>query len=212
MSTLVTTCPHCLAEQMTMRSVSSCRISESSSTAIFACGGCHGIYCVVLLHAGKLDWIDFHGNFHDLLSYHGGAIVRKYPRVEAKTCPESVPDNVRRAFLQGVDNAARGNSDAAAAMFRKSLEVATRALDPGLAGKKLVARIDALEAAGRLTPDLKTWAHLIRLDGNNGAHDEEELPAAQIEQLQKFSELFLIYTFTLPAEVAARRAMALPPE
>ncbi|KIJ00528.1 hypothetical protein ST27_10250 [Xanthomonas phaseoli pv. phaseoli] len=93
-------------------------------------------------------------------------------------------------------------------MFRKALDLATRELDATLAGKTLVTRINALEAAGKLTSDLKEWAHLIRLDGNNGAHDDEELPADQIEQLRMFTELFLVYTFTLPADVRARKAQA----
>jgi len=95
-------------------------------------------------------------------------------------------------------------------MFRKSIDAATRDLDPSLAGKMLAKRIDLLAQAGKLTPDLKEWAHLIRLDGNQGAHDDEELSAAEIEQLEEFTKLFLIYTFTLPAQVLKRKAAAQP--
>lgn len=86
-------------------------------------------------------------------------------------------------------------------MFRKALDISTRELDQQLANKNLKPRIDALFNAGRLTSDLKDWAHQIRLDGNEGAHDEEELTPDQIRQLARFTELFLIYTFTLPAAV-----------
>ncbi|UXY49872.1 DUF4145 domain-containing protein [Stenotrophomonas maltophilia] len=86
--------------------------------------------------------------------------------------------------------------------------MATREIDPALAGKNLAPRIDALHKAGKLTDDLKEWAHLIRLDGNHGAHDDDELSEEEIAQLASFTELFLTYTFTLPAQVAARKAAA----
>jgi len=113
-----------------------------------------------------------------------------------------------RAFEQGADNARRKNTDAAAAMYRKALDVSTRELDPSLASKNLASRIDALHAAGRLTTDLKEWAHLIRLDGNAGAHDEEELSDEEITQLASFTDLFLTYTFTLPVQVMLRKEAA----
>jgi len=93
-------------------------------------------------------------------------------------------------------------------MYRKALDLATRQLDENLAGKNLAPRIDALHKAGRLTDDLKEWAHLIRLDGNQGAHDDDELSDDEIAQLASFTELFLTYTFTLPAQVAVRKAAA----
>ncbi|UZB30935.1 DUF4145 domain-containing protein [Xanthomonas phaseoli] len=208
MSILVTTCPHCLAERMAMRAVARCHIDQEKWTVMLACGGCHGILCVVVACVGDMDWVEWHGSFSDHLARYGGYLVKMYPKAEETTCPAGVSDGVRRSFLQGGDNALRGNNDAAASMFRKALDLATRELDATLAGKTLVTRINALEAAGKLTSDLKEWAHLIRLDGNNGAHDDEELPADQIEQLRMFTELFLVYTFTLPADVRARKAQA----
>ncbi|MBZ3920417.1 hypothetical protein Xtri_13470 [Xanthomonas campestris pv. trichodesmae] len=95
-------------------------------------------------------------------------------------------------------------------MFRKALDVSTKELDPQSANRNLKPRIDALYQSGKLTADLKDWAHLIRLDGNEGAHDEDELTGEQIEQLESFTELFLIYTFTLPAEVSRRKEQAQP--
>ncbi|WP_428992855.1 DUF4145 domain-containing protein [Stenotrophomonas maltophilia] len=95
-------------------------------------------------------------------------------------------------------------------MYRKALDVATRELDSNLAGKNLAPRIDALHKAGKLTDDLKDWAHLIRLDGNQGAHDDDELTREEVAQLASFTELFLTYAFTLPAQVAARKAAAVP--
>jgi len=95
-------------------------------------------------------------------------------------------------------------------MFRKTIDIATRELDRSFAGKTLAQRIDLLAANGKLTADLKQWAHLIRLDGNQGAHGEEELTSEEIGQLQDFTEVFLTYTFTLPAQVLGKKSAAEP--
>ena len=129
----------------------------------------------------------------------------QYPVAKAIEAPASIPPGSERTFLQAEANAKAKNFDAAGAMYRKAIDIATRALDANLAGKKLATRIDALHAAGRLTNDLAEWAHQVRLDGNQGAHDDEELTEEQVSQLGSFAELFLTYTFTLPAMVRARK-------
>ncbi|WP_420009071.1 DUF4145 domain-containing protein [Xanthomonas sacchari] len=149
------------------------------------------------------------GDFDATARATNSTIVYEYPKGKSLEAPANISVAVKRAFLQGVDNARRGHHDAAASMFRKAIDVATRELDSKLAEKNLAPRIDLLAAAGRLTQDLKEWAHLIRLDGNHGAHDDEELTTAEIEQLHAFTELFLTYTFTLPAQVKARKDAAL---
>lgn len=150
------------------------------------------------------------GDFDDLASIASAAVKTEYPQKEKLEAPESISSAVEKPFLQGLDNAQRGNNDAAAAMFRKALEAATRELAPDMANKPLAKRIDLLADSGKLTADLKEWAHLIRLDGNQGVHDDEELTTAEIEQLKEFTRLFLVYTFTLPAQVQARKAAAQP--
>ncbi|WP_157768155.1 DUF4145 domain-containing protein [Xanthomonas citri] len=195
---------------MTMTSEATRAVTQSTSTSMFSCGACSGILCVHYRHNGRDSWVEQRGDFEEGLSYNDGQILRRYPEAEAPACPANVSENVRRAYLQGCDNAARGNRDAAAAMFRKALDVSTKELDPQSANRNLKPRIDALYQSGKLTADLKDWAHLIRLDGNEGAHDEDELTGEQIEQLESFTELFLIYTFTLPAEVSRRKEQAQP--
>ncbi|WP_295376832.1 DUF4145 domain-containing protein [uncultured Stenotrophomonas sp.] len=148
------------------------------------------------------------GDFDQTARTSGVSVIDAYPAKETLDAPDHVSDAVRRPFVQGLDNAERGNSDAAASMFRKAIDVATRELDPSTTGKPLAKRIDLLADNGKLTSDLKEWAHLIRLDGNQGAHDDEELSRDEIEQLKEFTRLFLIYTFTLPAQVQARKEEA----
>lgn len=208
--TLVRDCPHCGAANIAMQPMASSYISDTKSTVAFSCNRCSEVLCISFLHrANNTQWLNaLPGDFDSRIKESGSTIVREYPEADRLSAPESVPESVKRSFVQGLDNARRGNSDAAASMFRKSIDAATRDLDPSLAGKMLAKRIDLLEQAGKLTADLKEWAHLIRLDGNQGAHDDEELSREEIKQLEEFTRLFLIYTFTLPAQVQARKEEA----
>lgn len=208
---LVRDCPHCGVTGIAMRPIGMVSTGELTSTAAFACNRCNEVLCVSFLHPrSNSAWVTSlpYGDFDATAANMNSTIVSEYPQKERLEAPESISITVQKPFLQGLDNAQRGNHDAAAAMFRKALEAATRELDPTTANKPLAKRIDLLADSGKLTADLKEWAHLIRLDGNQGVHDDEELSSAEIEQLKEFTRLFLIYTFTLPAQVRARKEAA----
>lgn len=53
---------------------------------------------------------------------------------------------------------------------------------------------------------MQEWAHAIRLDGNEAAHEEEPFDKETCEALKSFTELFLMYAFTLPGMLAERSA------
>lgn len=91
-------------------------------------------------------------------------------------------------------------------MFRKTLDVATRALDPDLKKFSLFHRIEKLAEDGMLTPAMRAWSHEIRLDGNDAVHDEKPETEDDATISQRFAEAFLTYAFTLPAMVKANRA------
>jgi len=59
-----------------------------------------------------------------------------------------------------------------------------------------------------VTSAMKQWAHAIRKIGNDAAHEDEPFSAADAEALHSFTELFLTYTFTLPAMLDERRRQA----
>ena len=69
---------------------------------------------------------------------------------------------------------------------------------------RLFKRINTLEERRLITPAMKEWAHKIRLDGNEATHEEDEdFSSEQAKLMKEFTELFLIYSFTLPARIAA---------
>jgi hypothetical protein len=122
------------------------------------------------------------------------------------TAPANVPENIGRFYLQGLENLRAERWDAAGAMFRKALDVATKQLDVALRSLTLFKRIEALFQAGRITEAVRDWSHEIRLDGNDAVHDEEPESSEDAEAAQKFTEAFLTYTFSLPAMVAENRS------
>lgn len=87
--------------------------------------------------------------------------------------------------------------------YRRALQIGVRALQAQ--GKNLIQEIDSLVTNGRLTKEMGAWAHEVRLVGNDGAHEEEQPTDAEIADIAHFTRLFMLYTFTLPAMLAARR-------
>lgn len=132
-------------------------------------------------------------------------LLQHWPSQIGTKAPEHVPDNVASFYLQGMDNLARKNYDAAGTMFRKSLDTALKRLAPSGKGT-LQQRIDNLPAALGITAAMKEWAHQIRELGNDAAHEEDPFTEDEAKALQAFSELFLTYTFTLPGMLAARKS------
>lgn len=127
------------------------------------------------------------------------------PRAPTPDVPEHLPEPVAAAMLQAERARMTENNQALAAMgYRRTIELAMKSINTS--GGSLVQRIDNLVAAGKLTQELGSWAHEVRVVGNDGAHDFDEPSTNDIEDVATFTRLFLLYTFTLPAMLAARRA------
>ena len=125
------------------------------------------------------------------------------PRWSQPSAPLHTPQNVAHYFIQGKENVAR-NWDAAGMMFRETLEAALKELFPALSGK-LNFKIKEAAAQQLLTPGLAEWAHHIRLEGNKAAHDAP-YTEQEAEALAAFTEMVLVYLFTLPGMVEKKRA------
>ncbi|TPG09644.1 DUF4145 domain-containing protein [Sphingomonas oligophenolica] len=91
-------------------------------------------------------------------------------------------------------------------MYRKSLESATKVLDPGSDKKNLATRIKSLVSVHAITPALGSWANEVRLGGNEAAHEDDPFSKEDAEALHSFCENFLTYAFTMPSAVARRAA------
>ncbi len=132
-------------------------------------------------------------------------IIQAWPELRSEA-PSGVPENVERFYVQGLENLHSGRWDAAGAMFRKTLDVATKLLSPGLKELNLYRRINELVQTGLLTDAMGDWSHEIRLDGNDAVHDEDPETEMDARKSQKFTEAFLTYAFSLPQLVAESRS------
>jgi hypothetical protein len=137
-------------------------------------------------------------------------LVASYPRPEPSRCPDHTPEYLKKIFLQAANGLKRGDPDASGAMSRKVVDVSTQQL-LGEESKKhhnIQGRIDALAAANKLTPDLREWAHQVRLGGNDASHDLDPFTPDEADELLDFAELYLTYVYSLPARLRERRERA----
>jgi len=127
-----------------------------------------------------------------------------WPKAASPVVPADIPEPSKRAFLQAERNyLQRGNEDAAAIMYRKSLEAALKTKYPQATGP-LAKRIDDLVKDNVVPAEIGSWAHEIRIVGNDGAHDVDGI-TRELEAMRGFTDAVLRYLFTLPAQVAARQ-------
>lgn len=211
MGTLTRNCPHCHSNGMTFSTFGEYDVPNDSGNRHFLtalrCGGCHGGYFVKVQVTGQSP-CQHNGDIDAKASIR---IMKEYPQAKDIDTPDYLPENINNFFLQAAKSLRLGNLDAAAMMSRKVLEVSVKTLDKDSEGN-LYQRIEKLHVAGIITEDLKDWAHIIRDDGNVAAHEEEPVSPGFAEELLSFTEMFLMYTFTMPGMVKDKRGDDSPGE
>jgi hypothetical protein len=127
MAQLALQCPHCRAEKIGFapRGAVPVRPGEPNCLLFLQCQGCGQAIVAVMQNdaLGVNVWAqDAAGS--------PGLLLHTYPESQALAAPRDVPPNVAAAFLSGLDNLGRkGGANAAGAMFRRSIELAARAID-----------------------------------------------------------------------------------
>lgn len=197
-------CPHCLTKQAGFTVVfqwENDRFSRARLCAI--CGVCNN---GILLHSRYLSTGEHPNLFLSDHPYPGTKykIIETWPSSELKI-PNDVPKNISIFYAQGLTNLKSRQWDAAGSMFRKTLDVATKSIDPSNGKKTLYERINLLVSSGALTEAMGQWSHEIRLDGNDAVHDESPETEDDANAAQHFTEALLTYVYSLPAMVAANR-------
>lgn len=221
MAILTLSCPHCRAPKMTFTVVAGYDIPGEEADVIHhllcRCNQCQESVLVWLLESlqnyevESQDPVSLEGN---LLRIPGFQHLRTFPIGFASIGPEHLPDPVSQRLTESVNNLGIGSWESAGMMLRKALQLATREIaerDKDIDATRfmksnLYERIDILADRTLITPDMKEWAHAIRLEGNEAAHEEdEEFTEDQAVQMKEFTELLLIYAFTLPARMEKAR-------
>lgn len=210
-------CPHCNTEDVLFTSVADAIIQKieffsvskdviaSSTYNVFMqCNHCLG-GCVLFVKMQEDCEISPHRLSSGIEFKRFYKVFDMAPKCAEQTAPEFVSSNVSRFYLQALDSFQRNNFDAAGMMFRKVLDVATKEI--GATNGSIKTRIDKLAESHQITPAMQEWAHAIRLDGNEAAHEEEPFNNKTCDALKSFTELFLVYAFTLPGMLKKRRAV-----
>lgn len=218
MSSIVLECPHCGAEKigfnLAMEVASASKPSNvyRKYRVLMLCTGCDeavvGVFHTMAITPETTQYSPA-GCPIDPLKM-GWALANSYPKPQPSQCPSHTPDALRRIFLQAANASKRHDPDASGAMSRKVVDVSTQQL-LGEEAKKynnIQGRINALADAGKLTLDLKDWAHQVRLGGNDAAHDLDPFTQEEADELLDFAELYLTYVYTLPGRLKERRERA----
>jgi hypothetical protein len=132
----------------------------------------------------------------------------------AENPPEHIPTNIHNVFTEAAKCLSIGCYNAAAAMYRLCLDIATNELLPsedvdGLNSKirrSLGLRMDWVFKTGRLPEALRDLSVCVKDDGNDGAH-EGTLTKVDAEDLHDFTFTILerIYTERARINIANKR-------
>ena len=172
------------------------------SLVAFWCGGCRSGYFAEIRRDSNITPHQYPADIEADQAAHL-TIMAEYPEAQVIEAPRHLPENIESFYLQAVKSLKSGNYDAAAMMSRKVLESAVKKLNPS-ASSNLYKKIEALHGSGKITDDLKEWAHIIREDGNEAVHEDAIASEEFANELISFTELFLMYTFTMPGMVQER--------
>jgi len=137
----------------------------------------------------------------------------------AQSAPEYTPSEIAKIFLEGSQSVSGKCPNAAGAMFRLCIDLASKALLPkenkddqekpdSKVIKFLKPRLAWLFEAGLLPSDLEELSDCIREDGNDSAYDGT-ITIEEAEDLMEFTILLLERLYTEPAKLDIANARRL---
>ena len=217
MATFRTTCPHCRTRRMGFKvfAVRADPATRFGGFAFGACGHCGWPVTARLMLNPSYKNPNGAANPREFtpqaVSDHPGDIdgpvniLGFWPALAEIEAPGGLTDDVELDFIEAKTNVLEGRYKSGASGLRDVLEAALKTL-PEVSGRmSLFDRIDALASKGRLTKELKEWAHAVRLLGNESTH-ESRPTKEQAEELLHFVEMLFQYLFTLPKMVEQLRS------
>jgi len=66
---------------------------------------------------------------------------------------------------------------------------------------RIFKRLEWLHENHKITPDIRSWADHVRVEGNAALREPEEFGEGDAKALRFFTEMFLRYVFELPGAV-----------
>lgn len=195
------TCPHCNRQNMTFTVATGIGHpqqpdSNRQTLEVFACcNGCgRGVLTTASVQKGTHNTLTNPG---DLMKMHGVLVGSWLPTAKVADIPDFLPEPVAAAFREAEELRLAGFRGPSGNAYRRALEAALKVVDETLKGS-LYSRIESLANNGRLTTNMKEFAHRIRSLGNEASHETPLTPNEDIDNMAIFTRLFLMYEFTLP--------------
>ncbi|MBW6523418.1 DUF4145 domain-containing protein [Sphingomonas sp. RHCKR47] len=217
MSIITADCPHCGAQNMTFSVFGVFAAADfggvSTASISAACKKCSLPIVIRVFSKSAGSSEHFTSNLRNRLQsgweLEGEDTTRiaQWPERLKPQIPADLPSEVEKAFSQAeVNRSTPDCEEAAAMMYRRSLELGVKSAYPQLTGS-LAARIKTLVRDHHLPATIGDWLDQVRLIGNDGAHEVEGVTRDELIAARGFVDAALRYIFTLPAEVARRRGL-----
>lgn len=207
------TCPHCLKDNAVLVGFSEHHKSHTNIYNVpFYCRSCEqaGVAVVSSLNGkGPYSYCAYSQNNINIVLPRDDSsfkLEKIYPELKINTCPENAPPRAAKFFIESKDDFQRQRYETCVMNCRKVIDISTKELLGDIArNETLYQRISVLRDNDRITEQMKNWAHIIRIDSNPAVHSDEEFSHEEAEEILNFTELFLLYAFTLPAMVQAKK-------
>ena len=135
------------------------------------------------------------------------AVLHIYPEATQVDPPKHTPPTIAKPYRQGRINFMQGHFEPCLMLMRKTMELALKELDLKAEGT-LARKLEQAFEAKLITPALYGWAEDIKLFAHEASQDPADIPEDLAENVMAFTEIFLIYTFTLPKTAGLRHKAA----
>ncbi|WP_378945738.1 DUF4145 domain-containing protein [Mesorhizobium sp. ANAO-SY3R2] len=156
--------------------------------------------------------VKYTGYVNDFMTLQGYVTLKDS---DPKPAPEFIPEEIAAAFLEATTCVSVRCWNAAGAMFRSAIDLATKSLLPSdgepaiRVRRSLGLRLEWLFDNGRLPADLRQLADAVQQDGNDGVHDASLTEHDALDLLDFTYELLeRIYTEPGKIEAAKKRREA----
>jgi len=206
--TLDITCPHCLRDRAVLTAFGEIAKDDREYSVSFLCRSCgNPVSTNVLAHVGQSP-IQYTRQYSDDSLPHSSrfSLIDYFPKEQSHVAPDSTPERAAKFFVEAKDNFQRNNFETSVMLCRKVIDISTRTILGDESGKEqLSQRISMLHAKDKITEQMKDWAHIVRIDSNGAVHSDEEFTKEEAKEMIGFTEVFLIYSFTLPEMVRAKQ-------
>nr|WP_255599322.1 DUF4145 domain-containing protein [Hasllibacter sp. MH4015] len=195
-------CPHCGSRKSAFelaRDYPDLGTDRMVST-IGACGVCRRNILLQFqyLHSGRGAGPIENAKQEDGITKY--TLVGFYPKPPEPKLAAHIPEKVSVPLAEAEECFIAGHFSAAGSCYRKAIERAVRILDS--AGKGMLnSRIRKIEKERSLPKSLVDLLDEVRLFGNDAIHDDLDPTKEDCDAARDFADLFLTFTFSLPARI-----------